>query len=85
MTSSLVCGEKVLLPETILDAAKEGRDAASDPSAFASVKSLLLVLPVAQGPSDGKWGEGMSVLKELNYHNTENSVIVTPRFSTTPW
>ena len=39
----------VLLPDAILTAAKQGHTATTDPAAFASVRSILLVLPVEVG------------------------------------
>jgi len=74
----------VLLPDSVLTAAKDGLNASTTPSAFASVKSLLLVLPVEPGQGN-RYGDGMQLIKELGYHNKQHAVVATPRFSTTPW
>lgn len=46
----------VLLPDAILAAAKQGHTATTDPAAFASVRSILLVLPVEVGARRARGG-----------------------------
>ena len=78
-------GLSVLLPDVAMPAGKAGGNASTNPSAFSGVRSILLVLPVAAGPTDHPYGDGLALVRGIGYHNTQHAVVATPRFTAIPW